>query len=69
MGAVYGCTALTSVTFAPGSNISFSNFNAGAISGPGSNPFYDLKPEYFNGIAGGAGTYTRDPGGSVWTKQ
>jgi len=54
------CTNLTSITFG-GNNTSIS----------GNDPFgsttqHDLKAKYG---AGGAGTYTRSAGGSVWTKQ
>jgi len=56
-GAFRECKNLTSVTF-QGSNITFDK---GSRSFPG-----DLDTKY---KAGGAGTYTRPAGGTVWTKQ
>ena len=58
------CKSLTSVTFAKGSNI--TNFGSYAFpegtSGSGGSK---LKTAY---QTGGAGTYTREPNGSAWTK-
>jgi hypothetical protein len=59
--AFSGCTGLTSVTFAAGSNITDANFSGDAFPNGAM-----LKAAYSNG---GAGTYTRPSGGSVWTKQ
>ncbi|MDR2176493.1 MAG: leucine-rich repeat domain-containing protein [Treponema sp.] len=60
--AFIGCAGLTSVTFEGGSvDIPNNGFPQGS-SGMGSS----LKEEY---ASGGAGTYTRDPGGEEWTKQ
>ena len=56
LNAFNGCTNLTSVTFQK-----TGVRNTGASSFPG-----DLVAKY---QAGGAGTYTRQPGGTVWTKQ
>jgi hypothetical protein len=58
--AFNGCTNLTSVTFG-GSNTSFSGTDAFP-----SNSGNELRDKY---KAGGAGTYTRSAGGTVWTKQ
>jgi len=55
-GAFRSCTNLTSVTF-QGSNITFDR---GSMSFDG-----DLDAKF---QAGGAGTYTRSAGGTVWTK-
>jgi len=56
--AFKGCTNLTSVTFKRGD----------ATLASGRSPSFpgDLYTKY---TAGGAGTYTRSPGGTVWTKQ
>jgi hypothetical protein len=58
--AFNGCTNLTSVTFG-GSNTSFNGSDAFP-----SNSGNELRDKY---KAGGAGTYTRSAGGTVWTKQ
>jgi len=57
------CTSLNSVTFQGGAISSFSNY---AFYGLG-----DLRDKFFaiDQINGTPGTYTRDNGGSVWTKQ
>jgi len=65
--AFSGCTKLTSVTFSTGSNITISYFGSSAFpEGSNGQGGYNLRTAYF---AGGAGTYTRDNGGSIWTKQ
>jgi hypothetical protein len=58
-GAFRNCTSLTSVTFGG---------SATALSQGGTNASFpgDLDTKY---KAGGAGTYTRPAGGTVWTKQ
>jgi hypothetical protein len=54
------CTSLTSVTF-EGTNTDIYAY------GP---PFSgDLRTKYLDADTGGIGTYTRDSGGSTWTKQ
>jgi len=59
---------LTSVTFA-GSNITSANFSDGAFpQGSEEDGGNNLKTAYL-AVNGGAGTYTRDPDGAVWTKQ
>jgi TolB-like protein len=59
------CSSLTSVTFEGGSRISSGNFannnEYSAFDG-------DLPAKYF-AQAGGAGTYTRPPGGTTWIKE
>jgi len=62
-GAFRGCTNLTSVTFGGSGAKVLANPNLAMASNsfPG-----DLGNKY---EAGGAGTYTRQPGGTVWTKQ
>jgi hypothetical protein len=62
------CTGLTSVTFAEGINItSFGNsaFPGGPV-GAGDDT---LRTTYQNATTGGAGTYEKTVGGSVWTKK
>ncbi|MDR2176866.1 MAG: leucine-rich repeat domain-containing protein [Treponema sp.] len=63
--AFSGCTALTSVTFAEGSNIADANFGSYAFpqgeDGDGGNT---LKTAYSTGRAG---TYTRPANGDTWT--
>jgi len=63
--AFANCTGLTSVTF-EGSAIIIGDyaFPPESVSGTGGGDV--LKTAY---LADGAGTYTRDPGGSTWTKQ
>jgi len=62
--AFTACDNLTSVTFATGSAI--TSFGSNAFP-EGSNSYSDnLKTAY---LASGAGTYTRDNDGEVWTKQ
>ena len=56
MNVFGGCTNLTSITF---QKTSIGIFGASSLPG-------DLRAKY---QAGGAGTYTRQPGGTVWTKQ
>jgi hypothetical protein len=67
--AFEGCAALTSVTFAEDSAIDDGDFDYSAFpegaDGSGGNT---LRTAYL-GEGGGAGTYTRDPDGSTWTKQ
>jgi uncharacterized protein (DUF2147 family) len=60
--AFFTCSNLTSVTFV-GSNTSFSARGVSSDSFPAAK---DLNDKY---QAGGAGTYTRPAGGTVWTKQ
>jgi hypothetical protein len=55
-GAFSGCDSLNSVTFASGSAITEDNFR----------DWGGLRDAY---LAGGAGTYTREPEGETWTKQ
>jgi len=62
--ALAGCTNLTSVTFA-GSAIGSIYFGS-SVFPEGSSNGNALKTAY---QTGGAGTYTRDSGGSTWTKQ
>jgi hypothetical protein len=57
--AFNGCTNLISVTFK--GTIPSGSFDTNAFSGLG-----DLRDKY---LAGGAGTYTRQSGGTTWTKQ
>jgi hypothetical protein len=60
--AFSGCSGLTSVTFAADSAIT----SFGSLAFPeGTSTGDALKTAY---TSGGAGTYTRDPSGSVWTK-
>jgi len=65
--AFWGCTNLTSVTFAAGSAIDSNYFDTEAFPG-GSEGWggEELKTAY---LLNGAGTYTRTAGGSDWTKQ
>jgi len=67
--AFYGCTSLTSVTFATGSNITNANFGNVAfpegIIGNGGN---SLQTAYKN-ASPKEGTYTRAANGSTWSKQ
>jgi len=58
--AFFGCTSLTSVTFATGSNIPDANFDNFAFD------VGNLKTAYSTGKAG---TYTRKANGYTWTKQ
>jgi len=64
-GAFSNCTGLTSVTFVQWWGIDSIGTNAfpEGSNGYGGN---NLKTAYESGHAG---TYTRDAGGSVWTKQ
>jgi len=64
--AFSGCKNLTSVTFAAGSTITSANFGDRAFPEEDYWGSDNLKTAY---LAGGAGTYTRAPNGSVWTKQ
>ncbi|GAB6391934.1 MAG: leucine-rich repeat protein [Treponematales bacterium] len=69
-GAFGGCTGLVSVTFGTGSYVfedNFFGFNAfpEGSSGDGGN---SLREAYLAETTP-AGTYTREPGGSEWTKQ
>ncbi|WP_461255520.1 leucine-rich repeat protein [Treponema sp. R80B11-R83G3] len=75
VGSIYpyafsGCTKLTIVTFSTGSSITLSNFLENAFpqdsTGAGGD---NLKNAYLNANTGGAGTYIRESGGSIWTKQ
>ena len=67
-GAFDGCTSLTSVTFANGSNISSASFYNDAFGLIGLGGYIgDLRDKYL-AAGGGAGTYTRASGGTVWTK-
>jgi len=60
------CSGLTSVTFTTGSAISNDNFWSSAFpQGNSSDGGDNLRTAY---LAGGAGTYTRDIDGDVWTK-
>ena len=59
LSAFEGCTSLTSVTFA--GTIAGDSFSAIAFPG-------DLRNKYV-AAGGGAGTYTRQAGGSTWTKR
>jgi len=56
-----GCTNLNSVTFQGGNTVIISNGIQNVFPGG-----RDLPDKY---KAGGAGTYTRQQGGTVWTKQ
>jgi len=64
-----GCNSLTSVTFETGSAITRENFDTSVFpqgkNGSGNN----LRTAYLNTRTGGAGTYTREDGGTNWTKQ
>jgi hypothetical protein len=61
------CTNLVSVTFESGSAISSGNFGSSAFpEGSYGSGGDSLRTAY---LAGGAGTYTREANGSVWTKQ
>jgi Flp pilus assembly protein protease CpaA len=62
--AFFGCNNLTSVTFQ--GTISSSGVDSDTFNGLG-----DLRDKFYsiNATNGTPGTYTRVPGGSVWTKQ
>jgi hypothetical protein len=60
-GAFNECTSLTSVTFQ--GTIAENNFHQAAYSSLG-----DLRDKYL-ASGGGIGTYTRESGGTTWTKQ
>ncbi|MDR1785617.1 MAG: leucine-rich repeat domain-containing protein [Spirochaetaceae bacterium] len=64
------CTSLTSVTFDAGSisSTNFANNAFGSSSGYSGNYIGDLRMKYL-ASGGGAGTYTRESGGTTWTKQ
>jgi hypothetical protein len=65
--AFEGCTNLTKVIFATGSNISSTNFGAFAFpegTGGGGNTLRDA----YQAAGGGAGTYTRAVNGDTWAK-
>jgi len=64
--AFNNCNGLTSVTFAPGSNISSTGFGSSAFPGPNGDGDNYLMGAYLDG---GAGTYTRAAVGGFWTKQ
>jgi hypothetical protein len=65
--AFAACSGLTSVTFETGSNIISTNFVNGAFpEGTNGDGGDELQAKY---ITGGAGTYTREANGNVWTKQ
>jgi len=65
--AFFFCNNLTSVTFETGSAIEYADFASGAFpEGSGGTGGNELRTAY---QTGGAGTYMRDPGGTVWTKQ
>jgi len=67
--AFYGCASLTSVTFATGSSITWSNFRDDAFSEGSSGEGGDTLKTAYLASGGGAGTYTRASGGETWTKQ
>jgi len=67
--AFYGCAGLISVTFAAGSAISSTNFGSDAFPGSDGAGRDNLRTAYLVAANGGAGTYTRASGGSIWTKQ
>ena len=73
-----GCTGLTSVTLPAGigiGNDAFRNctdltsITLGANLSIGAAAFRNIGDVQAKYNAGGAGTYTRQPGGTVWTKQ
>jgi hypothetical protein len=67
--AFYGCIGLTEVSL-PGGIASFGNNVFPQGSGELLNGGNALRDVYLAPAPlGGAGTYTRDPGGSDWTKQ
>jgi uncharacterized repeat protein (TIGR02543 family) len=65
-GAFSSCSSLASVTFAAGSDITRENFDSDGYGSPFPG---DLREKYLavDG-SGGAGTYTRNPSESTWTK-
>jgi predicted CoA-binding protein len=67
--AFFGCTSLVRVSFEGSGNLSSRSFGNNAFpegsSGSGGNT---LKTAYL-AAEGGVGTYAREAGGSVWTKQ
>jgi hypothetical protein len=66
-GAFGNCSELTSVTFETGSEITATSFGSNVFPQGGWTVNGDnLKDAY---LAGGPGTYTREPYGDTWTKQ
>ncbi|MDR1786962.1 MAG: leucine-rich repeat protein [Treponema sp.] len=60
--------ALTSVTFAEGSDIAIEDFGSDAFKSTPFMPGNALREAYFAAMPR-AGTYTREPDGKIWTKE
>jgi hypothetical protein len=68
-GAFFGCDNLTSVTFATGSNITYANFGNSAFpEGNNSGDVGNALKNAYDAASPKAGTYTRQEGGTTWTK-